>query len=327
MSKTTVSRFLGGEVEALAEATYKKIEATIRDLDYRPNKMARGLKGRRSYLIGVIVADITNPFSTAILRGAEDVCQQNDYSLLVCNSDNDTEKERNYMWMLQSHQIDGLIINSTGSNRELLLEMQRNDTPIVLLDREVPGIDVDLVTVDNEQATRHALRYLLDQGYARIGYFTQAIAGVSTRTERVTTFWEFVREEGLQDSAAVYELDIRNDAMVAEAVSAFMRPDASEARAIFAGNSVTLLKVGLELRRLGYEAPRDTGLIGFDNPEWAEMIRTSSVAQPTYAMGVQATERLLARIRGDRTSAAIVRLPAELVIRRSTDRAAGVAEV
>lgn len=320
VSKTTVSRFLGGEIESLAEDTYKKIERAIQELDYRPNKMARGLKGRRSYLIGVIVADITNPFSTAILRGAEDICQQNEYSLLVCNSDNDAEKERNYIFMLQSHQIDGLIINTTGQNSAMLLEMQQNNTPIVLLDREVPDMDVDLVTVDNEQATRHALDYLVRQGYSEIAYVTQPIAGVSTRTERVKTFWSYMRQVGLEDNASVHELNIEDDEMVEATLRAFMEQPKTGPRAIFAGNSVTLLKVGLELQRQGYDVPIDIGMIGFDNPEWAQMIRTSSVAQPTYAMGVKAMECLLERMRGDLSGSKTIRLPAELIIRHSTDR-------
>ena len=106
VSKTSVSRYLGGRYNELSDKTKKKIEETIKRMSYRPNTMARGLKLGQSHLIGMIVADITNPYSTAILRGAEDLCNQNGYSLMICNTDNNPVKELEYIKMLQSHRIE-----------------------------------------------------------------------------------------------------------------------------------------------------------------------------------------------------------------------------
>ena len=327
VSKTTVSRFLSGEYESIAQETSKKIEAAIQSLNYHPNRMASGLKGRKSHLIGLIVADITNPFSTAILRGAEDICHQYDYSLLVCNSDNNPDKERNYILMLQSHQIDGLVIQTTGQNQSLLLELQKDNTPIVFLDREVSGMNVDLVTVDNRQATYDALDYLLSLGYRDIGYFTQPIADVSTRTERVRafkTYMAYMAEQEVNVKSSVYEIDVGNRGLVTADVKSFTNLEATRHKAIFAGNSVMLLKLGIELQRLGYHIGKDIALIGFDDPEWAQMMGISTIAQPTYSMGVKALELLLGRIRGDIGEARIIRVPGALIGRESTPLVTGL---
>ncbi len=318
VSKTTVSRFLSGEYESIAQGTSKKIEAAIQSLNYHPNRMASGLKGGKSHLIGLIVADITNPFSTAILRGAEDICHQYDYSMLVCNSDNNPDKERNYILMLQSHQIDGLVIQTTGQNRSLLLELQKDNTPIVFLDREVSDMNVDLVTVDNRQATYDVLDYLLNRGYRDIGYFTQPIADVSTRTERVRAFKTYMEEQEFNVKSSVYEINVGNSDLMTEGVKSFANRETTKYKAIFSGNSVMLLKIGLELQRLGYHAGKDIALIGFDDPEWAQMMGISTVAQPTYNIGVKALELLLARIRGDIGEARIIRVPGALIGREST---------
>ncbi len=159
VSKTTISRYLSGQFDSISEQTRKRIEQTIADLKYRPNRMARGLKRDRSFSIGMIVADITNPFSTSILRGVEDVCTKHGYSLMVCNTDNDPVKEKEYIMMLQAHRIDGLIINSTGHNNEYLHELAEEQTPVVLVDRKMPELGFDTVVTNNVQATTEAMRF------------------------------------------------------------------------------------------------------------------------------------------------------------------------
>ncbi|GMA62690.1 substrate-binding domain-containing protein [Alicyclobacillus fastidiosus] len=285
-------------------------------MNYQPSKLARGLKGRHSYLIGAVLADITNPYSTAILRGAEDACHKRGYNLLVCNTDNDPGKERDYILMLQSHQIDGLIINTTGQNNALLRAMKADHLPIVLVDREVPDFDADVVTVNNRQAAKEATEFLIRQGYKRIAYVTQPVQGVSTRTERVTAFSEALQASGLATGQDVLEVD--DDAKVHLAIRDFIAGSAPGPKALFAGNAVVLLQVILELRRHDIDVPGEIGVLGFDNPEWAEIARLTTLAQPTYRIGVQAAERLLMRLEGSDHPYEHIHLPVEMVERAST---------
>ncbi len=109
--------------------------------------------------------------------------------------------------MLQSHHIDGLIINTTGQNNALLQTLRAENLPIVVVDREIPGLHADLVTVNNRQAAERATQFLIHRGYKRIAYFTEPIRGISTRTERVQAFSAVLDKAGLSTDQDVYEVD------------------------------------------------------------------------------------------------------------------------
>lgn len=109
VSKATVSRYIGGDRQLLAEATAKRLEEVIERLGYRPNQMARGLKRGQTRLIGMLVADILNPYSVAVMHGVETACRQHGYSLVVCNTNRDDEQERHHLVALQSYNVEGLI--------------------------------------------------------------------------------------------------------------------------------------------------------------------------------------------------------------------------
>lgn len=321
VSKASVSRYLGGQFDILAEETRKRIENAIKELDYRPNQMARGLKGNRSNLIGMVMADITNPFSTAILRGAEDVCKDNHYSILVCNTDNDPLKERDYIFMLQSHRIDGLIIATTGHNNEFLYELASDHTPIVLVDRKVPELEFDTVVVNNEKGTSEAITFLLKQGYKHIGFFSEPINGISSRYERLATFRDIISQwDNLDIHGEEYEIDLRNDGQLRQNLDTYLNKFQGQKKAIFAANGVVMLKLVLALQQKGLRIPEDIAVSGFDNLDWTPAIGSgiTTVAQPTYELGVIAMERLLKRIKGDKSLPQKIELLPKLIIRGST---------
>ncbi|EJY56594.1 transcriptional regulator, LacI family [Alicyclobacillus hesperidum URH17-3-68] len=321
VSKTTVSRFLSDQAEYISEETYRKIEQAIQALHYEPSQMARGLKAKQSRLIGILVADIANPFTTAILRGAEDVCHRHHYSLLVCNSDNDPIKEQNYIRTLRSHHIDGLILHTTGANQSVLLALQKEKTPVVLLDREVAGMHVDLVGMDNAQATYDALNYLVCQGYNSIAYVTAPTADISTRMERVQAFQSFMADRKLQHTSIVFQIEGKASALP-DFLTTFMEREDAHAKAIFTGNAVILLQVALAMQQLGYRVPDDVALISFDDPDWAQIVGITTVSQSAYEMGVLAAERLVARLGGDAGDPQRLYVTATLQERDSTPKVA-----
>lgn len=321
VSKTTVSRYLSGKYDLLAVATRKHIEQAIEKLDYRPNLMAQGLKGNRSNLIGIVVADITNPFATSILRGAEDICKKNNYSIMVCNTDNDPAKEREYIFMLQSHRIDGLIIATTGHNNEFLYELASDNTPVVLVDREVPELEFDTVVTDNTTATSDGISFLFSQGYKNIGFFTEPIDGISSRFQRINKFRDMLSEHNNLDVYSdVYEVDLHKEDQIKQKLNMYFTSSKIMPRAIFAANGVIMLKLIILLQQKGLNIPGDIAVVGFDDLDWAPAIGAgiTTIAQPTYEIGSIAMERVIKRIEGDKSSPQKIKLPAKLIIRGST---------
>jgi LacI family transcriptional regulator, kdg operon repressor len=321
VSKTSVSRYLGGRYNELSDKTKKKIEETIKRMNYRPNTMARGLKLGQSHLIGMIVADITNPYSTAILRGAEDLCNQNGYSLMICNTDNNPVKELEYIKMLQSHRIEGLIINTTGGSNEALYQVKEEyHIPVVLIDRKVPELELDTVGLDNQQATTSAVSYLVKQGYERIAFFSQSIHKVSTRYDRFMAFQETLRNLQHPSIDDVFEIQSDQEETVKLQLQKYFESSNGQSRAILAANSVVLLKIIVQLQLQGFTIPNDVAIMGFDNPEWVAVVGSgiTTIEQPTYQIGVTAMETLLKRMNGENSLPQTISFNAKLIERGST---------
>lgn len=319
VSKTTISRYLSGDYKSISEATLKRIKETVAELKYRPNRMARGLKADRSYSIGMIFADISNPYSTSVLRGAEDVCTKSGYSMIVCNTDNDAAKEKNYIAMMQAHRIDGLIIHPTGHNQDILHELAEDRTPVVLIDRKIPGLEFDMVTTDNYQAMTDAMEFFLHQGYKRIGFFSQPILHVSSRMERCQAYMDALRKADLP-SSDIYEFEYRSQEQLEKQLERFISLTEGQPRMIFAVNGITQLKLMGAIQKKGLRIPEDVGIAGFDDSDWAPMIGAgiTTIAQPTYEIGQNAMERVLQRINGDDSQEQYIPLPGKLIIRGST---------
>jgi LacI family transcriptional regulator, kdg operon repressor len=320
VSKTTISRYLSGDYKSISETTLKRIKETVSELRYRPNRLARGLRADRSYSIGMIFADISNPYSTSVLRGAEDVSTKQGYSMIVCNTDNDPVKEKNYIAMMQAHRIDGLIIHPTGHNQDILKEMAEDQIPVVFIDRSIPGLGFDTVGTDNVTAMSEAARFFLEQGYERIGFFTQPIQNVSSRYERAQTFTQVLGEAGHPSVDDIYEFEIRNQEQLEMKLDQFLIETAGQFRMLFAVNAVTQLKLINALQKRGLRIPEDIGIAGFDDSDWAPVIGSglTTVAQPTYEIGQKAMERVLERIQGDQAKESYFALSANLIIRGST---------
>ncbi|EEG07237.1 transcriptional regulator, LacI family [Pseudogulbenkiania ferrooxidans 2002] len=320
VSKTSVSRYLSGEFKVLSDDIRQRIEASIARLGYRPSQMARGLKGGRTRLIGLVVADVMNPYSVAILHGAEAVCQQHGYTLMLCNTGNDEAREKQALTMLRSYDVEGLIVHSQGRPSRFMYDLLESNLPVVLVDRRVSGIEVDLVGLDNRQAGRAATVHLIERGFTDILYVTQPIRAVSSREERHTAFLETLaarpdcRGETLELAA------LEGDAALDHALAAFMSRAGTQRKALLAASGVVTLQLVLALRRLGLTVPQQVGLLGFDELSWSKLVEPgiSTLAQPTDEIGFQAATRLLERIATPGHDHHELLLPGTLIVRGST---------
>ncbi|ULN83978.1 LacI family DNA-binding transcriptional regulator [Pseudomonas sp. Y5-11] len=295
VSKASVSRFIGDDRALLSDTIAQRIEQSIAELGYRPNQMARGLKRGRTRLIGMLVADIRNPYSIAVMHGVETACRRHGYSLVVCNTDRDDEQERQHLALLRSYNIEGLIVNTLGHHRDELHELHR-EMPLVLVDRKVEGLDSDMVGLNNPQAIEMALEHLQHRGYRDVLMVTEPYDGTSSRIERVSSFQaQIAQRSGL--TGAVQET---SDALVTD-LQTFLNTKATGPKALFCANGVAALACTLALREIGCRLFEDLGLIALDDLDWYPLVGSgiTALAQPTAEIGARAFECLLKRLRGD----------------------------
>ncbi|MFB8828823.1 LacI family DNA-binding transcriptional regulator [Azotobacter sp. CWF10] len=314
VSKASVSRYIGGDRQLLADATALRIEQAIERLGYRPNQMARGLKRGRTRLIGMLVADILNPYSVAVMHGVETACRQHGYTLVVCNTDRSTEQEIQHLAALRSYNVEGLIVNTLGHHAGELLSLH-DELPMVLVDRKVEALEVDLVGLDNRDAVQQALDHLQQRGYRDLLLVSEPLDGTSSRQERVEAFKaEIARRPLLQGQV------LQTGETFRDGLQAFLVAPGPGPKALFAANGMAALATTRQLREFGYRLFEEIGLIALDDLDWYPLVGSgiTALAQPTERIGVAAFECLLDRLRGDREPARHFDFKAQLIIRGST---------
>ena len=183
VSKTTVSRYLHGDYEFMSEETRKKIQTVIEEFNYRPNRAAQNLKADRSNCIGFTIADIGNPFSSLLIKGVQAECRKRGCQLLIADADNSLVQEKKNIESFFNEQVDGVIINSVGNNRDYIQEISQSEEnkPIVLLDRTYQPIFCDSVVSNNEAVSIEMMQELEKQGWEYIVFLTESVEGISTR--------------------------------------------------------------------------------------------------------------------------------------------------
>jgi LacI family kdg operon repressor len=322
--KTSISRYLNGETGVLSTELRERIEEAIAKLDYRPNQMARGLKRGRNRLVGMLVADLTNPYTVEVLQGVEAACHAYGYMPLICHAANEVDLERRYLQLLSTYRVEGVIVNALGVKEETLETLARGGVPVVLVDRLVEGLVTDMVGLDNTEAVRMAIHHLVSQGFDELLFVVQPYAQVSSRRVREAAFRDTIGALGVSGvsgvSSATIVLDLDNDETLAEIDA---RIDAAQGRnrrvALFAANAPVALRVALHLKELhGAEWQQRAALMSIDDSEWAELAGMTTVRQPTYTIGERAVEFLHERIEGAVVAARECLLPGELVVRAST---------
>ncbi|WP_447553285.1 LacI family DNA-binding transcriptional regulator [Vreelandella sp. EE22] len=289
-SKTSVSRYFGPERNKLSKALCERIEASARALGYQPNQMARGLKGGGSKLLGMLVADIRNPFSVAIAHGVEQAARLHGYSLIVCNTDNDPAQEQRHLELLAGYQVEGLIINAAGQPESQLLHMKRSGVPVVLLDREIRNVDDEAIGLDNALAIDMALDHLTARGYRSLLYVSNAPEDASARRERLARFEQQCTERNLKADT----LTLLGQSAIVKALGTLIdNPQAP--CAVLCANGTATLEVAKAVQQLNVPLG-PLGLMGIDELDWCALVAPgiTTLGQPTEAISHAAVNRLLA---------------------------------
>lgn len=314
----TVSRVLNGRA-TVRPATRERVLAAAAQLDYRPHPGARGLRSRRLAMIGVIVADIANPFFGTILRGIESVVAPHGYPVMVCNTDESAERERFYIKAMLAERVAGVILAPSSEEPDAVRPLLEAGIPTVCVDRAPAGEPVDCVLLDNALGMELAVTHLAVQGYRRIGLVTGPLS-TTTGRERLAGFQRALARAGLpEESDLVREGDFYETGgyrRTAELLDLQRPPEA-----LIVANGMMTLGAMAAVRERELAIPGDLALLGFDDAPWLRFVAPplTVVEQPVRAFGARAAELLLAAMRGGQGRApSRVVLPPRLVVRMST---------
>jgi LacI family transcriptional regulator len=314
----TVSRVINNS-GYVSDDVRNRVEKAIKLLNYIPNKLGPSMRSKRSNTIGLIVTDITNPFWTTVVRGVEDATYKAGYHLFLCNSDEDANKEHEYIELLLSRQVDGFLVAPAETQFKPLELIQKQGKSLVLLDRHIAAEGIDIVRGDSKGASYILTKHLLDLNHKHI-VLLNGPESVSTARDRADGFCEALREAGFKDDEInVYWGEFSQESGYRHGLEILqLRPRPT---AIVAANNFIAIGAIRALDRSGLPIPEDMSLVVFDDlPEHISLRPFLTAAtQPAYEMGFLAANTLFAHLNGEAViEPKQVVLPFELKVRSSS---------
>jgi DNA-binding LacI/PurR family transcriptional regulator len=320
VSKTTVSRIINNNYAHTTEETRQRVLDVIKELDYRPNSLAKGLKTMQTNVIGMVLSNLKNPFWSSVLEGVEDATRDQGYHLMICNSDEEPEKEEQYIREFQMRQVDGIVINPTVRNPEFFKKLVESHYPLVVVNRRLPDLDVNNVVINNVKGASMAVQHLLDNGRKKVAVFVYRNEYVSTWSERVEGYRAVLLENGY--SAADFRIveAEQETGMVKVAALDFLLefPDTD---AVFSTNNMMTMEVFDAICELGLNIPKDIAVVGYDETVWSRHLNPplTTIKQPGYKMGQIAAQMLIQAIKTkNQAKPEMIVLEPELIIRKSS---------
>ena len=319
VSKATVSRVLNGS-GPVDSAVAERVRGVIASLKYQPNRAARALSGNRSVFIGLVLGDIENPFTIAMLRGVEEEVRRNKYLLVICNNPPSprVEEQHQYFEILVAAPVAGAIINPVQERLKALELLKARNVPVVTIDQRVRDASIDSVRIDNIQAAKELIEHVIKNGYRRIGIVTGPKSS-TTANDRLLGYRQALQEAGI---ALDPDLEARGpfiEETGQQAAHAFLDlahpPDA-----IFAANNRQTAGVYRTLVSRKKRVPQDIALVGFDQVSWdmPGSVSITTIMQPGYELGRAAANRLMQHLKQPETPKQDIILPHQLVIRESS---------
>jgi len=315
VSTATVSRVLANKSRVHAE-TRKRVSEAIERLNYRPNLIARSLRAQKSAKIGLVVSDIRNPFFTAISRAVEDAAYEQGYSVLLCNTDENPEKEELYLNLLHDENVAGIIFSPT-QKFSASLKSYDSTIPFVIIDRSVESRGMDMVLLDNVSAAYELTLHLIENGYHS---FAALFGNTSTTGPERRRGFQMALDDNDLSPVAIHFIEPRIKQGYETTISLLAgdkKPDA-----IFTSNSLLTAGAFRAVRDSRLSVPGDVALVGFDETTWGALVDPpiTIIAQPTEEIGRTATELLFQRIAEPERSPKTVILKGKLLTRGSSAR-------
>lgn len=318
VSIATVSRAIN-HPDKVDDETLIKIRHAIKDLNYVPNRVAQRLRVKRGNrkLIGVLLADIQNPFYVDILRGIEEVAYSKGFTIFIGEFSQERDKEKMYLEKMKSELIDGLIVAPSSEVDQDVIEIVKSGLPVVCVDRGLKGVEVDSVLVDNRKGAYEAVEYLISLGYRRIAYIG-GLPQIPTTIQRLEGYKEALLRHNIpidQNLVQLGDSKIESGGALAEKLLTMSNPP----DALFTGNNLITLGALRAIYKLGLRIPDDVAIIGFDDMFWAEFLNPplTAVYQPGFEIGRRAAELLFLRLSNPKRPHVRVILEPKLIKRKS----------
>jgi DNA-binding LacI/PurR family transcriptional regulator len=316
VSLSTVSRVMN-DPDLVSPQTREKVEAAIATVGYEKTRTENDKQSEETRLVGLIVPDIVNPFFPLLIKGIEHVSKIHDYSLILCDSENDETLEEQHINTLCDRGVDGIIlIPSSGATH--VEKLVKKGFPFVFLDRFIEMEGASNVTCDNEEGAYQGVKYLLKLGHQQMVILTGP-KDLSTEQARLKGVQRALGEEGI---TCHDELCVCANYNLEDAYQAMLKILAAKTpiTAIFALNDMMAFGAKKALEEQGFRVPEDVSLVGYDDILFSAIISLTSVAQPTYEMGKNAMMLLLDLIHGRITTPQHIVLRPSMVIRGSCKR-------
>ncbi|AKO92567.1 LacI family DNA-binding transcriptional regulator [Priestia filamentosa] len=311
----TVSKVINNSGK-ISEKTRKKVFQAMQKLNYKPDAAAASLRGKRTKLIGLLVPDISNPFYAGIARSIEDRSHEVGLNVMLCSTDNNTEKEKNYLALLTSQRVDGLVVASAFRSTVLLQETIDRGIPSVLIASEIPQLSINTVTVDDYKGGYLATSHLLDLGHKDIAIISE---NVRSNEPRLAAYKDSMREAGIDVKP---EYIMKTEATIQkgyECAKKLLLLD-EKPTAIFACNDLLAAGVIQAAKELELDLPRELSVVGFDNTvlstTTAPMLTT--ISQPIKQMGAKVVDLLRQEMEESKGHKERLLMAPELIVRQST---------
>ncbi len=297
VSKSTVSQYINNRFNYMSDSTKVRIKEAIEFLHYVPNQTAKSLKQKSTRTIGVIVANVLHEFSKEIIRAIEDEALLNGFQVFICNADDDSDKERDYIEILTAKQVDGLIICPTPGNYEYYNQLKGINFPVVFIDRTTDENIYPSILLNNMEASRLAVDNFLQEDIYEIGIILPSIVeGITPRIERLEGF-----------KMALEQRDIKlkpewivsgNDEEINDAFNGLYNNN-NLPRAFFTVNNASLIELLKFLKSKRLKIMKDISIITVDDSIYLDLLDPpiSVIKQPTIEMGKAATLFLLRLIK------------------------------
>ncbi|CAI8869898.1 MULTISPECIES: LacI family DNA-binding transcriptional regulator [unclassified Pseudomonas] len=322
ISYTTVSHVVNN-TRPVSQEVRLKVEAAIKSLDYVPSAVARSLKAKTTATIGLLVPNSLNPYFAELARGIEDYCERNGYCVILCNSDDNPEKQRSYLRVLLEKRIDGLIVASAGGDSGLAQGLAGVKTPMVIVDRGLDGVDADLVRIDHEYGAYLATRHLLELGHRDIATIGGP-ASTSVAQMRLAGYCRALKEAGVEvRPERMLESDFTSTGGYSAAAILL---EGNPPSAIFAGNDMIGIGVLRAAAERNVRVPSELSVIGFDDIQMSRYVypALTTVGQSILQLGEMAAEVLLRRIATPNLGTDQRIVTPSIVLRESTAPLSGV---
>lgn len=317
VSTATVSRVLNGSTSVSPELVDRVRQAALATR-YIRNPNGRALRRQRSDMWAVVVSDLQNPFFTSLVAAVERVAAGAGYSVMLCNTDEQLDRENTYLDAAIAQRMAGVVVSVTSEGESDLARLVRSQVPTVVVDRRVHDFTGDSILLDNVRAGRLAAEHLLELGHRDV-LCLAGPSGVSTTEDRLQGVREAFADAGITfDPSRMMRTDLRAadaEEIVAAALTSGPRPDA-----IFALNGPLTTGAYRAVQTSGLRIPDEISLLGFDDDRWTRMVTpaVTLIAQPVDEMGIRAAERIVARAADPQIEPVHVLLPPRLEVRGST---------